>query len=228
MSHELRTPLNAIIGFSQVLQGIGRPADTEKIREYATDIEASGQHLLKIINDILEISRIEAGKLELREEEVDVAETIADCLRFVDRRAHEDGIELRWTVCDKLPKIRADKTRLKQILLNLLTNGVKFTPAKGHVAINASTDRDGSMVIAVLDSGIGMSLAEIDVAMQPFRQVDSSKSRRFEGTGLGLPLTKAFIELHGGRLAIESRPGFGTTARVIFPSERVLTGTTSQ
>jgi PAS domain S-box-containing protein len=222
MSHELRTPLNAIIGFSDMLRSGAFGGGDKKVQEYATDIHASGQHLLEIINDILELSRIEAGRLELHEAEIDVGETIAACLKLVAQRAEEGGIALRSGDSRDLPHLFACRTRFKQILINLLSNAVKFTPAGGEVAISAALDSDGALVVTVRDTGIGMTADELLVAMQPFRQVDHSVARRYEGTGLGLPLTKVFVELHGGHLAIDSTPGVGTTARALFPAERVL------
>jgi PAS domain S-box-containing protein len=222
MSHELRTPLNAIIGFSDLLlsETFGKLTNP-KTREYLSDIHSSGQHLLKIINDILEVSRIEAGQVELHEEVFDVGEIIETCLRFVRQRALSGGVRLHAGSTEGLPHLHADATRLKQILLNLLSNGVKFTPRGGEVSVVVSLNGSGDMEIAVQDSGIGMSEAEIDIALQPFRQVDSSLARRYEGTGLGLPLTTAFVEAHGGRLVIESIPGEGTTARIILPAARL-------
>jgi len=222
MSHELRTPLNAIIGFSDILRSGMAGAVSAKVREYAEDINQSGQHLLKMINDILEISRIEAGALGLNEAPTDIREAIALCARLIGPRAAEGGLRLATVLRDDLPPLFIDETRLKQILLNLLSNAVKFTRPGGSVTVEAGPREDGAMVIAIRDSGIGMTAAELDIAMQPFRQVDSSLARRAEGTGLGLPLTKAFVELHGGALELDSTPGAGTTARVIFPRERVL------
>jgi PAS domain S-box-containing protein len=222
MSHELRTPLNAILGFSDLIRSGMCGADGDKAREYAGDIHLSGQHLLNMINDILEISRIEAGAVKLREGPVDLAEAIAVCVRLIAPRASEGKLALKIEIRDRLPMIFIDDTRLKQILLNLLSNAAKFTPPGGTVTVRAAMAEDGSMVISVIDNGIGMTPAELDIAMQPFRQVDSILARRSEGTGLGLPLTKAFVELHGGQLAIDSAPGLGTTARVTLPSDRVL------
>jgi len=222
MSHELRTPLNAIIGFSDLIRTGMCGTDGAKAREYAGDIHVSGQHLLNMINDILEISRIEAGGLKLNEVPVDLADAIAVCVRLIGPRASEGKIAIKIEIRDRLPTIFVDDTRLKQILLNLLSNAAKFTPPGGTVTVKAGVADDGAMVISVIDNGIGMTPAEVEIAMQPFRQVDSNLARRSEGTGLGLPLTKSFVELHGGHLAIESMPGRGTTVRVSFPSERVV------
>jgi signal transduction histidine kinase len=222
MSHELRTPLNAIIGFSDLVRAGVAGAVAPKVAEYVEDIYLSGQHLLKMINDILEISRIEAGAATLDEAAIDVGEAIAVCVRLLAPRAGEGGVTLGTAVREDLPPLFIDDTRLKQILLNLLSNAVKFTRPGGHVTVRATVIEGGAMLIAVADDGIGMTADEVEVAMQPFRQVNSSLARRSEGTGLGLPLTRAFVELHGGRLTIESTPGIGTTASVVFPSERVL------
>jgi PAS domain S-box-containing protein len=221
MSHELRTPLNAIIGFSDIIRTGIPGSDAEKIRDYASDIYNSGQHLLKLISDILEVSRIEAGKLELRKEELAIADVVAGCVRLVSHRATEAGVQLMAASGGDSPRLFADETRVKQILLNLLSNALKFTAPGGRVTIGATITPDGAVAITVADTGIGMTPDDIAIAMQPFGQVDSSLARRFEGTGLGLPLTKALVELHGGRLAIESVPGVGTSATVIFPNERV-------
>jgi signal transduction histidine kinase len=222
MSHELRTPLNAIIGFSEIIAHQRFVADPARIRSYAADIHSSGQHLLKVINDILEVSRIEAGKLELHEQAVDLVAAVETCVMLVGQRATEGDVALHVTMPRDLPYLLADETRIKQIFLNLLSNAVKFTPRGRSVSVTAGLSYDGSLAVSVCDDGIGMTADEIVVAMQPFRQVDSSLSRRFEGSGLGLPLTKAFTELHGGRLDITSAPGQGTTVHVTFPPSRVV------
>ncbi len=224
MSHELRTPLNAIIGFSEMLLLTGQrnPGDEKRIREYIGDIHACGQHLLNVINGILEVSRIQAGKLQLRETPVAVEEAVATCFLLAGPRASESSLALRRDIPHDLPALLADETRLKQILLNLVSNAVKFTPDNGTVTVAAALATDGSLTITVTDTGIGMSAADVAVAMQPFQQVDSSLARRYEGAGLGLPLAKAFVELHGGTLTIESAVGKGTTVRIAFPAARTL------
>jgi PAS domain S-box-containing protein len=222
MSHELRTPLNAIIGFSDLVRSGIAGATAPKVMEYVEDIHYSGQHLLKMINDILEISRIEAGAIKLNETAIDVGEAIAVCARLLAPRADEGELTIDVAIVDGLPALFIDETRLKQILLNLLSNAVKFTPLGGHVTVQATMIEGGTMRIAVIDDGIGMTAEEVELAMQPFRQVNSNLARRSEGTGLGLPLTKAFVELHGGTLMLESTPGEGTTASIVFPRERVL------
>jgi PAS domain S-box-containing protein len=221
MSHELRTPLNAIIGFSEVIAGeMYGPAGEPRYAEYARDIQRSGQHLLRIINDLLDLSKVESGKQELHETEIGLAELIAASIRLVQPRATAAGLTLAVEVPDGLPQLRADARLLKQLLINLLSNAVKFTP-KGSVSVRAGL-HDGAISIAVADTGIGMSAREIELALAPFGQVDSGLSRKHEGTGLGLPLARAFAELHGGQLEVLSTPGAGSTMTVRFPPERTL------
>ncbi len=220
VSHELRTPLNAIIGFSEMIRdAVMGPLDA-RYREYGGDINESGRHLQKIINDILDISKIEGGRLELRDEIVSIAETADTCRRMVEAMALSADVSLSVDVSGSLPFIRSDQLRFQQILLNLMSNAVKFTPAGGCVRVSAAIEADGA-VIAVEDTGIGMKKEDIAIALEPFRQIDGPQNRRFVGTGLGLPLAKALVELHGGRLDIESAPGAGTTVRVRLPSERI-------
>jgi two-component system cell cycle sensor histidine kinase PleC len=223
MSHELRTPLNAILGFSEVIrdQLFGAIGEA-RYAEYARDIHSSGQHLLQIINDLLDLSKLEAGKLELHEDEVAVPRLIEDCIRLVRGRAENGGLKLRVRVAAGLPQLRADARLLKQIVINLLSNATKFTPAGGVVTVSARPAANGGVDIDVTDTGIGMSDADIQVALTPFGQVDGSFSRRHQGTGLGLPLVRALTELHGGALVIRSTPGSGTTVAIQLPAERVL------
>ena len=221
VSHELRTPLNAIIGFSELIRdGIGAPLD-ERYKEYGADINNAGRHLLNIVNDILDISKIEDGRLELREEIVSIAESLEACRRFIAVMAEKAEVALSIEVPEAMPYLRSDQIRLRQILLNVMSNAVKFTPPGGRVSIRAEAGPEGAQ-IAVQDTGIGMRPEDIAVALEPFRQIESTLSRRFEGTGLGLPLTKALIELHGGQLHIESEPTKGTLVRIGFPPERVI------
>ena len=218
MSHELRTPLNAIIGFSEVLNREMFGPLTARYRDYAKDIHESGQHLLEIIGDILDLSKIEAGRLGLRAEPVPVFPLLKACTRLVRERALDAGIHI--TVADPvpLPEIAADSTRVKQVLLNLLSNAIKFTPAGGSVRLSARRTAGGDTVeISVSDTGIGMRPEDIPVALERFQQVDNQLSRRHAGTGLGLPLSKALVEMHGGKLRIDSAPGRGTTVTVSFP-----------
>jgi len=218
MSHELRTPLNAIIGFSQIMrEGMFGPVENQRYAEYVADIHRSGEHLLALVNDILDISKVEAGRLELALDFVDLAALIRVCIDTVAGRAREGQVAVIYDTPADLPPIVADEIRLKQILLNLLSNAVKFTNADGQVCVAVSSGPDGTE-IRVRDSGIGMRPDEIEIAMQPFRQLDGSLARKYEGTGLGLPLTKCLVELHGGTLDIASAPGAGTTVTVWLPA----------
>ena len=222
MSHEIRTPLNAIIGFSEMISGeVLGPVGTSRYRDYANDIYDSGQHLLRIINDVLDMSKIGAGKLELHEHIVDVAAAVQTSISLVTPRALSNGVTVTAELPENLPPLWADELRLKQILLNLLSNAVKFTRRPGSAMVGAAVRGDGGLAITVSDTGIGMTAAEIAIALEPFQQVDSDLARKYEGTGLGLPLTRALVELHGGRLEITSTPGQGTTVTVLFPAARV-------
>jgi PAS domain S-box-containing protein len=228
MSHELRTPLNAVIGFSEIIKdallGDG-PDKAAHYRAYANDIHTSGRHLLSLINDILDMSKIEAGKLELVDEQVDVSHCIDASLLLVRERAREAGIALAVVVPDGLPRLRADLRKVKQVLINLLSNAVKFTKRGGQVTVEAVIDASGALVLRVADTGIGIRPEDIDKALAPFGQVDDGLARSYEGTGLGLTLTKSLVELHGGRLQIVSRcdkPPTGTTVSAIFPASRVM------
>ena len=223
MSHELRTPLNAIIGFSQALQGqLFGPLGNEKYLDYANDINDSSNHLLELINDILDMSAIEAGAVELQEAELDVNQAADSAIRLVTPRAAKGAITIHTDIDPGLPRLYADERRLKQILLNLLSNAVKFTEAGGNVTLSASMTKDGDMLVSVSDTGIGMNEKEVDTAVSQFGQVDSSLSRKEEGTGLGLPLTQSLVELHGGALTVSSKKGEGTTVSIRFPSDRLV------
>ncbi|MBW7850628.1 MAG: PAS domain S-box protein [Rhodospirillales bacterium] len=222
MSHELRTPLNAIIGFSEVMAGEVFGELSEKYREYVGDIHSSGKHLLDVINDILDVSAIEAGKIELSDEEVDLANAVDISIRLVAQRAEKGKVDLAAEQVAGLPPLRADGRRVKQILLNLLSNAVKFTPEGGRVTLRGGRAADGGILLTVADTGIGMTEAEIAIAFTQFGQVDSGLNRKHEGTGLGLPLTKGLVELHGGTLILESVKGRGTTATVRFPASRTV------
>ncbi|HEX9462869.1 MAG TPA: ATP-binding protein [Alphaproteobacteria bacterium] len=224
MSHELRTPLNAIIGFAEIIaKEMFGPLNIRQYKEYAGDITVSGGNLLEIINDILDMSKIEAGRLDLREEGVEIAGIVTACQRLIAARARDADVDVVCQIPANLPQLRADELRIKQILLNLLTNAVKFTPPSGRVTVSAFLLPEGHFELAVADTGIGMSGEQIELALQPFRQIDNSLARKSQGTGLGLPLVKAFTELHGGRLRIHSVPGEGTTVAVVLPASRVLT-----
>ncbi|MBY0408438.1 MAG: hypothetical protein K2Q01_12170 [Rickettsiales bacterium] len=223
ISHELRTPLNAIIGFSSILmnQLFGTLGDP-KYMEYARDINESGVHLLDIINDILDLSKAEAGKLTLTYEEVHVGKSINKCITILTERAQKGGVTMATHVPKMLPALVADRLRFIQILLNIMSNAVKFTPEGGHVDVSVYTkDTNGEVshfVVEVKDTGIGMSATDIEKAFQSFGQVDSGLNRKYEGTGLGLPLTKKLLELHNGTIEIESELGKGTMVILTFPA----------
>ena len=221
MSHELRTPLNAILGISEVIkEELFGPVGLAKYVDYAQDVHNSGQHLLDLINDILDLSKIDAGKAELREEDISVASLIADSVSLVRERAQKSGVGLEISPATDLPSLWADKRLLKQILLNLLSNAIKFTPAGGRVTVQAERDAEEALRITVIDTGIGMSEAEIAKAMSLYGQIDSRISRKHQGTGLGLPISRSLARMHGGELEVESRPGKGTRITLVLPPQR--------
>ena len=220
MSHELRTPLNAIIGFSQVISGemLG-PIGTAKYVGYARDILASAEHLLGLINDILDVSKLEAGKLDLAEEVIDPEKIVADLVQLAEAKARASEVRISVRTEGAVPPILADARKLKQIVLNLLVNAIKFSHAGGRVEI-VLRNTGGALEIAVVDHGIGMDAAEVELAMTRFGQVASAWTRKHDGTGLGLPLAIGLTELHGGSLMIHSTKGVGTTVTVTFPRDR--------
>ena len=223
MSHELRTPLNAIIGFAEVLTGEMFGPLTDRYREYARDIHDSGYHLLSVINDILDLSKAEAGRLELHDERIDFRQTVEACVRLINERAVQSAVTIQTQLPDLLP-LRADGRLLKQIMLNLLSNATKFTPTGGTVTISADIAPSGELSVQVRDTGIGIAANDIKKVLQPFHQVDSAFNRKQGGTGLGLPLVKTMVELHGGSFTISSEPGVGTVVGFSLPRERVLSG----
>jgi PAS domain S-box-containing protein len=220
MSHELRTPLNAILGFSEVIEREMFGPVTPKYLDYAGDINRSGRHLLALVNDVLDLSKLEAGKLELHESEFALPELIEECLTLVRARAEAGGVHIRNALSSTPPTLRADARAVKQLLLNFLSNAVKFTPEGGEVRVEISAE-DGLM-LSVVDSGIGMTASEIEVALAPFGQVDSHLARKHDGTGLGLPICRSLMELHGGELRVESTPNVGTRLSAWFPPARVI------
>lgn len=223
MSHELRTPLNAVIGFSEIMESeLLGPLGSSQYKSYASDIHESAQHLLTLINDILDVAKIEAGAHELRDEVVDPRDVIGAVQRLVAERAKRGDQALEISLPDNLPRLRADERKLKQVLLNLMSNAIKFTPEKGVIELSARLEEDGSFVFQVSDTGIGIAEEDIPRAFAAFEQVDSRLNRQFEGTGLGLPLSAGFVKLHGGRLDLESKLGAGTKAIVRLPADRVL------
>jgi signal transduction histidine kinase len=221
MSHELRTPLNAIIGFSEMLNsGYFGPLNAKQ-KERVHDINLCGSHLLQLIGDILEFSKGDAGKLELNEERVDMNEIVGECVRMMSEKMKSKSINLVLAIEKNIPKIWADKRKVRQILLNLMSNSLKFTPEDGSIKISVKQDQFGNMNMIVSDTGIGIAEEDIPTALSVFGQVHRSQSH--EGTGLGLPLCKMFTELHGGKLALVSALGEGTTVRIILPAQRIIT-----
>ncbi len=222
MSHELRTPLTAIIGFSEVLEReMFGPHAIPAYKQYAADIRNSGAHLLEIINDILDVSKIEAGKVELHEEAVEVDRLVEAALTLVRERADEGGLTLMNKVAAG-PLLIADPRLLKQILVNLLSNAVKFTPLGGKVTVESGLADDNGFELRVADTGIGIAPEDIETVMMPFRQADGTLARTHEGTGLGLPLAKSLARLHDGDIELSSTPGVGTTATLRLPEKRVV------
>jgi PAS domain S-box-containing protein len=223
MSHELRTPLNAIIGFSEIIANeLFGPIRRPRYTEYAADILASGRHLLDLINDILDLSKIDSGKFELVEAELDLAETINAALHLLRDRAEQSGLRIRLDVPANLPFMKGDERALKQVLINLLSNSIKFTPVGGAICVSAGLVDDGRMSLAVRDSGVGIPPQDIPRALEPFQQLDAGLDRKHEGTGLGLPLSKRLVELHGGDFLLDSEPGVGTNIRILFPVARTV------
>lgn len=219
MSHELRTPLNAIIGFSEMMETqLFGPLGAPKYGEYASDIHASGQHLLDVINDILDMSKIEAGRMNLEIDRIDISDAVNDALRLVGGRAEIADVRIHNNV-ESLPPVDADKRAVKQVLLNLLSNAVKFTPAGGSITIDAAPAGD-KLRISVTDTGIGIPASHIDKLGRPFEQVESQHAKTHKGTGLGLALSRSFVEMHNGALTIESEEGVGTTVSFTLPQSR--------
>jgi PAS domain S-box-containing protein len=225
ISHEIRTPLNAIIGFSEVMasERFG-PIGNQRYREYLRDIHVSGAHLMSLINDLLDLSKIEAGKVDLAFEAVPVNTAIQESVALMQPQANRERIIIRTALAADVPSVVADPRSLRQILLNLLSNAVKFTRAGGQVIVSSSLEANGEVVVRVRDTGIGMSEKDIETALKPFRQVAVAREDRDQGTGLGLPLTKALVEANRATFAIESAPNQGTLVRITFPTTRVLTG----
>ncbi|MEJ0067999.1 MAG: PAS domain-containing sensor histidine kinase [Pseudomonadota bacterium] len=222
MSHELRTPLNAILGFSEIMRdGLFGTLGPARYRDYVADIHQSAQHLLDIISDVLDMSKLEAGQMTAQHERVDVAMTITHCVRLMRERAASRQLRLKAGSTDRLPALLADQRMVKQIVLNLLSNAIKFTEPHGEIRVECAVDAEG-LAISVRDTGIGIAPHDIPRALIPFQQIEDPLSRRFDGTGLGLPIVKAIMDLHGGSVALTSTPGIGTRVTVRFPAGRVL------
>ncbi|MDH5187545.1 MAG: PAS domain S-box protein [Rhodospirillaceae bacterium] len=222
MSHELRTPLNAIIGFSDVMISEIFGKLDKRYAEYVENISDSGKHLLGVINDILDVSRIETGNMEIEPERVKVADLINIAVRLINDRARTGGLKIIKQLDRKIPDVNVDSQRMKQAVINILSNAVKFTPEGGKITISTAQTANGSVQIIIADTGIGMKKEDIKTALLPFGQVDSRLARKYEGTGLGLPLTKSFIEMHAGKLAISSKPEAGTRVTITIPAKRVI------
>jgi signal transduction histidine kinase len=223
MSHELRTPLNAIIGFSEIMNRemfgqIGVPRYTD----YIKDIGDSAQHLLRLIEDILDLSKAEAGKMELEEAEIDLAASVHSACLMLRERAKRGGVALLEDVSADLPRLFGDRRRIRQVLLNLVSNAVKFTPRGGSVRVAAAAGAEGGLVLTVSDTGIGIDAADIARVFEPFVQLGRDKGISGEGTGLGLPLCKELVELHGGTVSLTSQPGVGTKVSAAFPASRTI------
>ncbi|RMD62185.1 MAG: hypothetical protein D6826_07990 [Alphaproteobacteria bacterium] len=222
MSHELRTPLNAVLGYAEILDTqLYGPIGTAKYLDCAHNIQSSGRYLLAIIDDILDMARLESGELTLEEEDVSLVEVIEASIAMIQVQAEGTGIELVADVPADLPRVRADRRRLIQALLNLLSNAVKFSTAGQQVHIRAARTPAGGVEICVIDEGIGIAPKDIARVLSPFGRVEGPYARKFEGTGLGLPIAKALIEMHGGILDLQSTRGCGTTARIELPAERI-------
>ncbi|MBO6949889.1 MAG: PAS domain-containing protein [Rhodospirillales bacterium] len=224
MSHELRTPLNSIIGFSDsLLAGTLGPVENPKHREYLSIIRDGGEHLLQLINDILDLSRIEAGKLKLDESAVGLHAVFADSIRLVAERAGSSGLYVNNDIPKDMPDVWADERQLRQVLINLLSNAIKFTEAGGRIDASARIMDDGSVEIRVADNGAGIDAENLKVVLQPFVQVADAMTRRHKGSGLGLAIVQSIINMHGGTFTLESTPGEGTTAIIQLPKTRVMT-----
>jgi two-component system cell cycle sensor histidine kinase PleC len=217
MSHELRTPLNAIIGFSEIISGqYFGGLGNERYLDYSHDILRSGRHLLAVINDVLDLSKSESGKMSLALADIDMRDLLDDCIAMVREQCAEAGLALRLEGMEGDLSLRADAAKLRQIFLNLLSNAIKFTEKGGTILLSASAVPD-AVSVTVGDTGIGMDPEDVEVAFQPFRQIDNRLERRYEGAGLGLPLTKALADLHGASIAVDSARGRGTRITVTFP-----------
>jgi signal transduction histidine kinase len=223
ISHELRTPLNAIIGFAEMIQGqVWGPLGSEKYHGYVDDIAASGRHLLDLINNILDLAKAEAGKLELFEEPVNLTDIAETCARMVAPRVEAGLLALSLSLPEHPMLMRGDMSKMRQIILNLLSNAIKFTPADGKIELTLQHAADGGCMLTVADTGIGMAPDDIPKVIQPFVQIDSSLARIYEGTGLGLALSSTFVDLHGGSMVIESALGSGTRVMVKLPPARSI------
>jgi signal transduction histidine kinase len=223
MSHELRTPLNAIIGFAELMEGeTFGPIGSPRYKEYASTIRGSGTHLLGLINDVLDLSRVDAGRADLNEEVIFVEHLVETVLTMIEQQAQKNGIKLVKDIARDLPRLNADARRVRQVLINLLSNAIKFTPSGGTVSLRVARNILGELSFEIADTGVGIAQQDIPKALTRFGQVDSRLARKFEGAGLGLPLAKQLMELHGGTLSLTSKVDVGTVVTVTFPLERLI------
>jgi signal transduction histidine kinase len=222
ISHELRTPLNAVIGFAELMkiETFG-PLGDGHYREYVDDILGGGVHLLALVNEILEVTRIRSGEILIHDERVDIAAKIDRLIRSLRPDALRGGVQLNFRIEPNLPWLRADRERVWQILRHILSNAIKFTPVGGNVLVEAEQIETG-MAITVKDTGIGIAAEDIPLVFERFRQIDAGHARKYEGIGLGLSLARDLVELHGGRLSLESKKGLGTTVTINFPADRLI------
>ena len=223
MSHELRTPLNAIIGFTEIMkEGVMGPIDNPQYRSYVADIHFSSTHLLNLINEILDLTKAEAGKLDVQEKVFDLHDVVAAVVRISGPPTAKAGVTAKIDLPADLPLLRADEGKTRQVFFNLISNAVKFTPRGGRIDISGRFDPERGLSVTVADTGIGIAPEDLDRVFEPFVQVDSSLGRRHQGTGLGLPAVKGIMELHGGTIELQSTVGRGTAATITFPPERAI------
>jgi two-component system cell cycle sensor histidine kinase PleC len=223
MSHELRTPLNAVLGFSEVMKSeLFGPHAVPAYKEYSSDIHASGQHLLMLINEILDLSRVEAGRYELKEEPVSLTGVVEECRRLLSMRIERRHLDITEAFESDLPRIWADERAVRQVTLNLLTNAIKFTPQGGSIVIKVGWTKTGGQYVSIRDTGPGIPPEEIPIVLSSFGRGSFAQKNAEEGTGLGLPIVQGLVELHGGEFRLNSTPRFGTEVIVIFPPERVM------
>ncbi|MDA0663553.1 MAG: ATP-binding protein [Proteobacteria bacterium] len=224
MTHELRTPLNAVIGFAEVLRDeLFGPLGNPRYQDFITDIHDSGRHLLAIIEDILDLSKLEVGRRDLQPEVMDIADTIFSAARMIARRAESAGLTLRLEPDDDLPLLNGEERSIKQIILNLLSNAVKFTDPGGSIFVHATCNQSGGLDLSVADTGIGIAQQDLQRVFTPFVQVETGRRSQANGAGLGLPLVKSLAEMHSARVTIDSTPGVGTTITIRFPASALVT-----
>jgi two-component system cell cycle sensor histidine kinase PleC len=223
MSHELRTPLNAIMGFSEVMKNeVFGPHSTASYKEYSGDIHGSGQHLLTLINEILDLSRIEAGRYELNEEALHLSHIVADCRHMLNLRAKAKGQVIKEAIDPSLPRLWADERAVRQVVLNVLSNAIKFTPPGGEISVKVGWTSSGGQYVSIKDTGPGIPEAEIPVVMSSFGRGSLAIKTAEQGSGLGLPIVKGLVDLHGGGFQLKSKPREGTEAIITFPTSRVI------